>query len=83
MQPSEKEMPIHRWQPILLKGFAAGSKERVFWRISHLISNDKLTGATSEIKDIPTIAAEMIGSVGVKQAAIARQEIKFNCRNKP
>jgi formyltetrahydrofolate synthetase len=27
---------------------------------------------------VPTIAAEMIGSVGVKQAAIARQEMKFN-----
>jgi hypothetical protein len=35
------------------------------------------------MKDIPTIAAEMIGSVGVKHAAIARQEMKFNCRNKP
>ena len=29
------------------------------------------------------MAAEMMGSVGVKQAAIARQETKFNCRNKP
>jgi hypothetical protein len=58
--------------------FVVNLREHGVLRIHRLLLDGLGVEESLGTSDLPTIAAQIIGSVGVKQAEIAKQDIKLN-----
>ena len=66
----------HHLQLIRRQVFDVNLRAHGVLRIPHLLLEGLGVKGSSGRQDLPTIAAQIIGSVGVKQAEIAKQDIK-------